>query len=347
MRYKYLDVAKGITLTFILMAHSCWFPLGIDRYCTAYFVALFFVVSGYLQKDVIPDKHYICSRFRKIIIPYFAYNFLIYIIYMIWKGFDTPLDALRAAAGIVYSTHCLYFPITTENNVFFFLVQNDPTWFLTTFFCASLFFCLYLRWGRKTRNKIVIFVLFAAITQAMYWLPIFLPWGFDKAFICADFMIAGYEFRRFRIDKTVAGWKEYTGMFCVLILYKFLTDYNLGIGLSTRQYGCCGIFSVGLCLCIGFTGSVFCMWGSNFISKIPGVGTVFAMIGRESLAIMALHLIVFRIFDEVLQEWRPIDMTGSYYWYFAFVRIAVACAIIIGGKALCRRAYAWKKRKES
>lgn len=41
MRYKYLDVAKGITLTFVMMAHSCWFPYGIELYCTPYFVAFF------------------------------------------------------------------------------------------------------------------------------------------------------------------------------------------------------------------------------------------------------------------------------------------------------------------
>lgn len=330
MRYKYLDVAKGITLIFIMMAHSCWFPFGIERYCTAYFVILFFVVSGYLQKDIRPDRDYIYRRFCKVIIPYFVYNLLIYMIYFLWKGFDTLQDAVKAAIGIVYSTHCLYFPIETENNIFFFQIENDPTWFLTTFFCASVAFYFYIKYGTKTRDKIIIFLMFVVITQAMYHLPVFLPWGLDKAFIGADFMILGYEIKKMKWPKPEAKWKEYVGMLSLLILYIILVDFNLGIGLSVREYGCRGIFSVGLCLLVGITGSLFCMWGCGFISKIPFVGNVLALVGKESLAIMAMHMIIFRIYDEVLERILPKEIGNWYYWCFAFGRITVTCVIIIG-----------------
>lgn len=330
MRYKYLDVAKGITLIFIMMAHSCWFPFGLERYCTAYFVILFFVISGYLQNDIRPDKNYLYKKFCKIIIPYFMYNILIYVIYVLWKGFDTPKDALKAVLGIIYSTHCLYFPIETENNIFFFLIKNDPTWFLTTFFCSSMVFGFYIRYGLKTNVKILMFVLFAAITQVLYWLPIFLPWGLDKAFIGADCMIVGYEMRKTGKRKIELKWKEYAVMFSLLVLYKILTDFNPGIGLSIREYGNRGIFSVVLCLLIGVTGSLCCIWGSSFISKIPCIGTVAALIGKESLVIMSMHLIIFQIYDEVLQQRLPQNHGNCYYWYFSFCRIAITCAIIIG-----------------
>ncbi len=335
-RYKYLDVAKGITLIFIMMGHSCGFPWGMDRYCTAYFVALFFVVSGYLQKSVRPDGAYICKRFRRIILPYFAYNLLIYIIYIVWKGFNSLSDALYAAAGILYSTHCLYFPVGTEDNLFFFRIENDPTWFLTAFFCANIALLFYIKYGTKVRYKIAIFMLFAVITQVLYDCPIFLPWGMDRAFIGADFMIFGYEFRKIDWKKMNIKWMKYVGMVCLLILYKVLTDYNLGIGLSTREYGCRGIFSVGLCLLIGIIGSVICMWGSQFISRILGIGTVFALIGKESLAIMAMHLIIFRIYDWMLQHKLPQGASNWYYWCFALSRIMAACVIIIGTAYIVR-----------
>lgn len=349
MRYKYLDVAKGITLIFIMMAHSCWFPFGIERYCTAYFVALFFVVSGYLQKDVRLEKEYIYRKFCKIIIPYFGYNLLTYFIYFLWKGFDTLQDALKAAIGILYSTHCLYFPIETENNVFFFLIENDPTWFLTVFFCASVAFCVYIRYGTKTRDKMIIFIVFAVITQALYYLPIFLPWGLDKAFIGADFMILGYEMKKIKLQKIEEKWKEYAGMFGIFILYKVLVDFNLGIGLSIREYGCHGIFSVGLCLLAGIAGSVFCMWICGYISKIPYIGTVFALVGKESLGIMAMHVIIFRIYDVVLEQILPKESGNWYYWCFSFSRIAVTCAFIIGVTyaVRCAKAEICKKLRKS
>lgn len=168
------------------------------------------------------------------------------------------------------------------------------------------------------------------ITQALYWSLIFLPWGLDKAFIGADFMILGYEMKKIKWQRTEAKWKEYVGMFGLLMLYKILADFNLGIGLSVREYGCRGIFSVWLCLLVGITGSAFCMWGCDFISKIPFVGTVFAFVGKESLAIMAMHMITFRIYDEVLEQILPRETGNWYYWCFSFGRIAITCAIIIG-----------------
>lgn len=338
MRYKYLDVAKGITLIFIMMGHSCGFPLGVDNYCASYFVALFFVVSGYLQKDVTPDMAYIRKRFKKIIIPYFIYNLLIYMIYIAWKGFDNLKDALYAAVGILYSSHCLYFPIETENNIFFFRIENDPTWFLTAFFCASIAFLFYVKYGTKIGYKITIFVLFAVVTQVLYYCPVFLPWGMDKAFIGADFMILGYELRKTDWQKVQSKWKQYASMFCLLVLYKILTDFNPGIGLSIREYGCRGMFSVGLCLLIGTAGSIVCMWGSRFISMIPCIGTILALIGKEALAIMAMHLIIFRIYDQMLQRWLLQEATGWQYWLAAFARIAVTCAVIIGAAYIVRYA---------
>lgn len=345
MRYKHLDVAKGISLIFIMMGHSCGFPLGIDRYCVAYFVALFFVISGYLQKDVRPDSGYISRRFRKIIIPYFVYNLLIYIIYTMWKGFASLQDALEAVAGIFYSSHCLYFPIETENNIFFFQIENNPTWFLTAFFCASMAFLFYVRYGTKIGYKITVFVLFAVVTQALYYCPIFLPWGMDKAFIGADFMILGYELKKIDWQKIHPKWKQYAGMLCLLALYKILVDFNPGIGLSTREYGCRGVFSVGLCLLIGTVGSVVCMWGSRLIGIVPCIGTIFALVGKESLAIMAMHLIVFRIFDQILQRWLPQGAAGWHYWLVAFGRIAITCAIIIGMAYVVR--YAKERKHET
>ncbi len=330
MRYKHLDVAKGITLIFILMAHSCGFPFGLTGYCISYFVSLFFVVSGYLQKDVFVDREYICRRFRKIIVPYFTYNLLIWMIYIFWKGFENFEEVIWAIVGIFYSTYCLFFPIETENNIFFFRIENNPTWFLTAFFFANLFFGLYVRYCTKTIEKTIVFILFIVITQILYYCPVFFPWNIDKAFIGANFMIFGYELKKYNWMEKETKARKYIFLILLTILYKLLVDFNPGMSLATREYGCQGIYSAGLYLVTGIAGSLLCMWYSKLISEIPCVGTMFAIVGKESLVIMAMHLIIFRIFDQILQHRQPQQFGDFYYWFFSIFRIGVTCMIIIG-----------------
>ncbi|MCI8984421.1 MAG: acyltransferase [Lachnospiraceae bacterium] len=346
MRYKYLDVAKGITLVFILMAHSCGFPFGIGVYCASYFVSFFFVTSGYLQKDIKPNREYIYKRFCRIIIPYFGYNLLIFLIYTIWNGFASMQDAVKAAVGVAYSSYCLYFPIETENNIFFFQIKNNPTWFLTAFFCANLLFLFYVRYCTKAIDKIIIFLLFIVITQILYYCPVFLPWNIDKAFIGADFIIFGYELGMHSEGIKRFGVKECTFLLFLLILYKILIDYNPGISLSTREYGAHGVFSVCMCLIIGVIGSIICTLYSWLINKIPCVGTLFALIGKESLAIMSMHLILFYIFDQIMELIMYNEHIHRYYWGISIFRIWITCMIILGASYGVQYIKARKKRKD-
>lgn len=329
MRYKYLDVAKGITLLFVLMAHSCGFPFGVGVYCTAYFMALFFIVSGYTNKGMKIDKTYIFRRVKKIVVPYFLYNMLIFLIYFFWKGFESIREAVLAVLGVFYSTYCIHFPIN-DTDFFCYRIYNNPTWFLTAFFCSDMLFTLYRKYCNETRHKVAVFSLFAIITQVLYYCPVFLPWNLDKAFIGADFMILGYERRRKKRLETESKWIRVTKAALYFVIYIILVDFNPGINLATREYGNRGIFSVGIYIIIGYVGSMLCIWSSMFISKIPIIGSVFALIGKESLPIMAMHLILYQIFDQILYACIPAPLEGLCGWGVNFLRIGVTCATIIG-----------------
>lgn len=347
MRYKYLDVAKGISLLFVLMAHSCGFPFGLGGYCTAYFMALFFIVSGYtragdVKKSIKPDKTYIYRRVKKIVFPYFFYNILIFFLFFIWKGFENTREAFLAVIGVFYSTYCLHFPIE-DTDFFCYRIYNNATWFLTAFFCADILFILYRKYCNETRRKVAVFIAFAVITQMLYYCPFFFPWNMDKAFIGADFMILGYE-RKNRLETEAERISVIRAMLFVII-YVFLVDFNPGINLATREYGNKGIFSVGLYLVIGYVGSMLCIWGSIFISKIPFVGDVFALLGKEALPVMAMHLIIYQIFDQILYMSTPAIMESPQGWDVAFLRISVTCVIIIG-VIYGMRYVGRKKRKE-
>ncbi len=330
MRYKYLDVAKGITLLFVLMAHGCGFPFGLGSYCTAYFMALFFLISGYNQKNVELNRTCIDRRIKKIVFPYFTYNLLIYFIYAVWEGFEDIQDAWLAVKGIFYSSYCLYYPINTENNVFFYCIENNATWFLTAFFCSNIVFLFYMKYCKRVSCKIITILLFLVLTQILYYCPIFLPWNIDKAFIGAAFMIAGHEMKEKNIINIRNRWHKILWTILSVILYIFLVNINPGINLATREYGRFGGISAWIYFVIGVVGSLLCIWGSEIISRIPLLGRMLAELGREALAVMAMHLILYRIFDKMFLSKFFFEYGSIYYWGIAVLRILSVCMVIIG-----------------
>lgn len=334
-RYQHLDIARGISLLFILMAHSCGFPFIEGKYIITYFVAIFFVVSGYLQSDKYSVILLFKKRVCKILIPYFTYNFLILFIYSIWHGFQTIKEFLLAIAGIFYSSYCLYYPVETENNILFFRIGNDPLWFLTAFFCANVLFIFYLKYCTEIVKKIIFFVLCILLAQALTYLPFFLPWNADKAFIGVSWMIWGYELKNTNITNKFNYQPVIIKLLTAcLIIFTYITivNFNPAVNLSLRAYGENGIFSAVLFVIAGFAGSLICVLISKLITYAPFISTLFAAIGREGLAIMSMHLILFRILDSMILTKVGDNLESTlFYWLIAMLRIVISIGIIMAG----------------
>ncbi len=327
MRYNYLDTAKGISLIFILMAHSCGFPFNIGEYCITYFVAVFFVISGYLQSDRYTASFFIRKRIFAILVPYFAYNLLILLIYSIWHGFDSLKEFFLAILGILYSNYSFYYPPNTENNIFFYRIENDPTWFLTAFFCSNIILLFYMKICRQFIHKISFFLFCLAVTMVLARSLVFLPWNIDKAFIGTAFLIMGHELKQTKFMEKYINHPNAISVaitFILFFFYKTLVDLNPGVNMSLRIYGSHGDFSVILFVCAGFLGSTICIIISKLLDCLLPFLTIFATIGRESLAIMSVHLILFRILDTL---W--LSHITFHYWTIAMLRISLTIALII------------------
>lgn len=330
VRYRHLDIAKGISLIFIMMAHSCGFPFGLGSVCTAYFVAIFFIISGYLQTDKYSMEEFVIRRFHKIIYPYFVYNFIILIIYAFWHKFESVKELALAIGGIIYSNYCLYYPIQREDNLFFYRIENNPTWFLTAFFCANILFVFYLKFCRKSIYKVLVLLLCVVLTQLLSYFPLFLPWNADKAFIGAAFMILGYELKKMDILDCSFSIRGLMVMGLVsALVYGGLIMINPGVSMATREYGRYKIMGAALYLFIGLSGTVVCIVISKFLEYIWGVGTILAAIGKEGLAVMSLHLIFFRIFDDTILKGNQGFGFIQSYWVIAAVRIGFTVGIIM------------------
>ncbi len=331
MRVRYLDIAKGITLIFVMMSHSCGYPYQIGLYCNDYIMALFFIISGYNQKKFLSMKTYIKTQVKKIIVPYFQYNFLLYGIYIVMNWFSNIEEAVISFIGIFYSSYCLYYPISTENNIFFYRIKNNAMWFLTAFFCAKILFAFYQKYCVRKSQKLGMFLLCLVMTQILKDYYLFLPWNLDKAFIGAAFMIVGFEIHQYRNRTEFKRvFLQAIGIVAVAILYKIIVDLNGEVNLSTRMYGEMEKYNVLLYFLIGILGTVLCVFISFIVDKIPGINILLGEIGKNSLLVMSFHLIIFHLWNQKIQPYFPKEWINNHYWGYASIKIGITLFIILG-----------------
>lgn len=295
-RIRYLDISKGISLLLVMVSHSCGMPFGIGNYFTAFYIQIFFILSGITYKRGKTVSENIYKRFRGIIIPYFIYNLIVLCVSII-LGYEKSKKALLdAVIGILYSRYCFY-PIDYEGeNIFFLQIGNSPMWFLTAMFLSScIFYCMVECIKDKKKYLCLCAILLLVLTMIMNNLPILLPWSIDTAPLGVLFMLIGYY-----------GKKVYLGMndrkiFIILgIIYLFCCWINPGINISIREYGEHGIVSVIMVCIIGAIGSLLCIKVSRLVESELVVSAFLNFIGKNTIMILALHIIIFTFFDRML-----------------------------------------------
>lgn len=352
-RLNYLDIAKAIGIVLVMMGHSCGFIFGGD-YISSFYMMMFFVASGYVYKA--SDLGYgerIVRRFKRIMIPYIVYNILLLAYYLLKETVSGDLnleDSLMAVLGVVYSRNHLY--VDAAENVFFFRMLNDPVWFLTAMMSASVIFYAVVDICLKDRRAAVAIIIgLMVLTVAMSCLPILLPWSIDSAPLFAVGMIIGAMLGRIGLfeaglsraglSETVLSDKEgslssriieflvYAVLFILSVALRY---YNGSVNMSVRVYGDRGIISPVLVLFISVTGSVVMLYVCRWIEKLLGarVTELIVMVGRNTMAIMALHMAIFQLIDKVAM--RILENLMSYslvYWAYGAVKIIVAIVICI------------------
>lgn len=299
-RLDFLDVAKGIGIILVLMGHSSGFLFG-GHYITAFYMAMFFLVAGYVYHPSGRGyKEKAGKRLKRILVPYFGYNALLFGYYLaknlVAGDFDLE-EMLTAIAGIFYSRN--YFWVGLDENIYFFKLLNDPVWFLTAMCTASLIFyavvdkCLG-NW--KACGYICSILLLAA--AALDFSAVLLPWSLDSAPLFAFFMIVGALLGReelFQKKYTAAQWLFMAVAFGLSIL---LRAWNGKTNLSVRVYGNIPVLNVFLVAVIGVIGSVAFVWISKALCRVKLLESLLAFVGRNTLVIMALHMAVFQLEDK-------------------------------------------------
>lgn len=324
-RIDYLDVAKAIGIVLVMISHSCGMPFNSTMYFSNFYIQLFWIISGMTYKDGEKIAINIKKKCARILKPYVIYNVIILILNILLQNIKSFHELVFSIEGILYSRYALY-PLSESNNVYFLQIGNSPLWFLTSMFTGCcIFYGVIAIIGKSIKKLCVVNIVLLLMTVLLRKFPILLPWSIDTSFLTAWFMLFGYCMINFFVKRYYI-----ISMLICSILYLLGCYWNGAVNMSIRIYGCHGVLSIFATCILGIMGSLICFSISRMIEKILILRRIFAFIGRNTIILLALHMSIFKVFDQCLQYLKIVYDNNAILWYgVGIMRILITIIICL------------------
>ncbi|MFR4128826.1 MAG: acyltransferase family protein [Roseburia inulinivorans] len=325
VKYRYLDVARGLALLLVMVSHAH----GLNKFLIYYYIQVFFVISGYTYcKGRYNYKEIIQKKAKRLLIPYFGYSALLWIFYAIIRRNGAMM--LKSLFGIIYSRFCLYKTTLDIENVYLLDIANGAMWYLTAFFMTSLLFYLVAdKCLSDWKACVVVVGILLTLTGLLNELHILLPWSIDIMGIATVLMLFGAFLRKYDFFEQPFSVKKVGEIF---ILYMCTVELNGRLNMSIREYGRFGTLSIPFFLIISMTGSILCIWFSKWIQNTV-IGSFLSCLGTHTIELMCIHMVILEVFEVILGKFIDLkNFTGVVEWIYVIVRVAVAIivALIVG-----------------
>ena len=288
-RIAYLDVAKGIGILLVALAHADISLVSpyLHKFIYAFHMPLFFFLSGYFFKPGIPFWALLKKRFNSILKPYLVTIFLIYIVSLSFTNmrFATAIGRILKS---MYATG--------------YYIDWVQLWFLPSLFVTSLFAFLFYRvvLTRINNRYLRWSVLLGLPAIAIPFLDLFypfsisllgkeyelygLPFSLDLVLLSGFFYTLGNEIRQATSDKTFDNlWillGTGGGLILLTMLFPQRSDFN------TRLFESFPINTTEAILGILFALAV----SKQIVLRTTRLAAALKYIGQASLFILIFHV---------------------------------------------------------
>lgn len=275
----------------------------IKSFIYLFHLPAFYFISGYFFNDkYVNDKiTYAKRKLNQLYKPFIIYG----IIFLIFS----PL---------FYKLHITNKPIDTTifiQNLFSILIFKHveellvPFWFLRSLFTVSILF-LIVRWlnykimpSNNLFTTTICIVLFA-IGAVLGTKNIHLPSQIQREFVVLLFFASGY----FKKKSTFDYYKNKLLIIGVFILLCILARF-IRIDLVSNYFNSIWGLLVG-----SFLGIYFLITLSKYLAKYPIVSKFLSYIGRNTISILALHLLSFKLINIILILLYQFPLSTLSHW---------------------------------
>ena len=293
---KWIDISKGVCLFFVLISHRCGIPF-VGRLVGAFYMPLFFIASGYTSKPIGGDRCALAKK-SKIIYKYFFYNAILIICWIVFSTCsEGKVSNLWLKIGSIFYSRSYIYPTDYAGQLSLLdmhEVCNGPLWFLTAYFCSWVlyYFSEYIREKLNVDKKLIL-TLLGFIAVVLDAVPILLPWSIDIAPVGAIFIYAGGFLKEKESDKIKSLY-----YMIGIIIFVVIAELNGITNFATRLYGNYRFISVVLFITTGILGTSLMFKACQLLERFKAFN-IFAVAGRNTLPILAFHLLAFKCIDSV------------------------------------------------
>lgn len=332
-RLEYVDIAKGIGIIAVLLAHA-----GIYlKWVQPYYMPMFFAVSGCIFGFLRRNIESCIKSAKKMAKLYLKYSSIIAILYipLFFVNHNDYRFLFRNIIGVFYARKALFSPLELERNIIFMQFGNAPIWFLACLAMAWLLFVpLYIIFGKSGIYGSIIIVLYVGLSDLLAQIGIMLPWSIDTAFIGAVFIFLGTKYEMIReqlVDITGEGYKSSA---CILIILSFIVVFynhviskisilwNMSVGSFETSISSGAYFFTIFCALGTFGMLSFCC----LLEKLK-MAKIVAVIGKNSLEILCTHAVIYQYIDVINDK---INLSEHSWYVPSKVLFTLICCIIIG-----------------
>ena len=286
-RIGYIDIAKGLGILVIVLAHNdlAGYHPTLHKFIYSFHIPLFFFLSGMFFRPERTFSETLRRRFNTLLKPYLFTIFLIYLGEAAFSNMTFPVIAGRIAKSM-YATG--------------YYIDWVQLWFIPHLFAVAIFAWIAWRdiFGRIRMDWLRWLLLFAMLAAGVLTMPYFwpflapiiggeffgLPFSLDLVLASGFFFLVGYEVNQRPLEKFFASPLVLAGTFGLLLTMILLLPPVLDF--NTRTYPSLWINTLEALLGIAMTLSL----ARNLEKWSEKAANVFRYFGRISLVILIFHV---------------------------------------------------------
>lgn len=271
-----VDVAKGIGIVLVVLAHCCGGTL-LSNVINSFHMPLFFCLSGlFLFRKNESFRDFINKKAKSLLFPCLVFGILL-------STYSTTLDYVRGESEIPLGLRYVGLFINTRHNPY-----PGSLWFFLALFLVELMLYFIHKTIHSSAFRLIV-VLAISVMGCLYnqKYKVGLPWSLDIAFICILFTEFGYMCKQYGVLSHNSLVKA------VLLLVIFTVTFSLNVvvlgynvNLFSSDYGCYPLFYLTALSGTYIVYSLSCIIKQNRLLQY---------LGQNSLLIYSLHFLLLLV----------------------------------------------------
>ena len=290
-RIVWIDTAKGVCISLVVLSHVAIY-LNTDYAFASLFrtfrMPLYYILSGLFFKPYDSWKTFFTKKSNNLLVPY--------IFFFLVTGVLLPIFMARC-----FGLQMLYYNgynfeavkyIFTEH-----AISNPSIWFLVSLFEVNALFYFLHQWTQRVTKSywliVVVACMVGAVGLLLYEGRINLPYYLDTSLTMLPFFLFGWWLKKKShwLSKPIGKWGNIVSWLAVSIA-GLLLIYFCDRGCASFRLNSFGDWKGVLQLYpFGILGTMAVL----ILSKLSGRVPILSTIGRYSIIVLCIHLIVIQL----------------------------------------------------